>query len=99
MVVDAWISRRVSIKIVHCSSYLLHVIARMRAQQITFLRRLRFVPFPTTMSIFQDRDAARDPLWPLRMSGGGVFDAMGIVKNDHRSCKMSLVRIFDYLEC
>jgi hypothetical protein len=33
------------------------------------------------------------------MSGRGVFNAMGIVKNDHRGCKMSLVRIFDYLEC
>src|ERR1700726_4575992 len=46
MVIDPWISRRISIKIVHCSSYLLHVLARMGAQQITFLRRLRLAPFP-----------------------------------------------------
>ncbi|MEY2543272.1 MAG: hypothetical protein QOE81_733, partial [Verrucomicrobiota bacterium] len=99
VVVDAWIGRRISIKIVRGSSYLLHVIARMSAQQITLLRRLRFVPFPITMSIFQDRDGARDSIRPFRMSGRGVFNAMGIVKNDHRGCKMSLVRIFDYLEC
>jgi hypothetical protein len=33
------------------------------------------------------------------MTRRGIFDAMRIVKNNHRSCKMSLVRIFDYLEC
>src|ERR1700730_10109222 len=99
MVVDVWISRRINIKIVHCGSYLLHVITRMGAQQITLLRWLRFAPFPITMSIFQHRNGARDPFRPLRMAGSGVFDAMWIVKNDHRGCKMSLVRIFDYLEC
>jgi hypothetical protein len=99
MVVDPWIRRRIDIKIMHGRSYLLHVITRMSAQQITLLRRLGLAPFPITMSIFQDRDGARDSIRPFRMSGRGVFSAMGIVKNDHRSCKMSLVRIFDYLEC
>jgi len=69
MVVDTWISRRISIKIVHCSSYLLHVVARMGAQQITFLRRLRLAPFPVSMLIFQHWDGARDPLRLLRMAG------------------------------
>ena len=69
MVIDPWISRRIHIKIVHCSSYLLDVITRMGAQQITFLRRLRLTPFPVSMSIFQHWDGARDPLRPLRMAG------------------------------
>src|SRR5205809_190667 len=68
MVIDPWISRRIRIKILHCSSYLLHVIARMGAQQITFLRRLRLAPFPVSMSIFQHWDGARDSLRPLRMA-------------------------------
>jgi len=33
------------------------------------------------------------------MAGGGIFNATRVVKNDHRGCKMSFVRIFDYLEC
>jgi hypothetical protein len=99
MLVDPWISRRIGIKIVARSFYLLHMIRRMGAQQITLFRRLRLAPFPITMSIFQYRDGARDPLGALRMAGSGVFNAMWSVENDHRSCKMSLVRIFDYLEC
>ena len=99
MFIDPWISRRINIKIVHCSSYLLDVITRMGAQQITLLRRVRLAPFPITMSIFQHRDGARDSLRPLRMAGPRVFNAMRVVKNDHPSCKMSLKRIFDYLKC
>ena len=83
MVVDTWISRRISIKIVHCSSYLLHVITRMRAQKITLLRWLRSAPVPGSMSVFQHWDGARDALRPLRMAGGGVIKAMWVVKNDH----------------
>lgn len=69
MVEDPWVSRRINIKIAHCGSYLLHVIARMGAQQITLLRRLRFAPNPFGMSIFQYRNGARDSFRPLRMAG------------------------------
>jgi len=51
------------------------------------------------MSIFQYRHGLDDSLWPLRMARTGIINAMRIVKNDHRGCKMSLERIFDYLEC
>ena len=83
MVIDPWISRRINIKIVHCSSYLLHVITRMGAQQITFLRRLRLAPFPVSMSIFQDGNGANDSLRAFWMSRGRILRATWIVKNNH----------------
>jgi len=36
------------------------------------------------MSIFQYRHRLDDPLWSFGMAGARIFDAIRIVKNDHR---------------
>jgi hypothetical protein len=56
----------------------------MGAQQITFLRRLWFAPFPITMSIFQHRNRARDSLRPFRMAWARILNAVWVMKNNHR---------------
>jgi hypothetical protein len=71
----------------------------MRAEQFVIRGSARLAPLPLPMSIFQYRHGLDDSLCPLRMARTGIINAMRIVKNDHRGCKMPLERIFDYLEC
>ena len=64
------------------------MLRRLRAQQFDFIGRDRIAPLPGRMSIFQQRCGARNSCRAFRMPGAGIFQAMRIVKDNHRVEKL-----------
>src|SRR5437667_12273743 len=88
VLVDVGINRCVEIEIIGGLCNSLDMRRRMRAQQRCLVRRGWLAPFPTRMSIFQQRRGAFNSLRTLRMPWRGIIETMRIVENDHRTGKV-----------
>ncbi len=102
VIVDVWIDRRVGIEVARRFPYSVDVFARVRAQEFFTRGRPRLTPFPSTMSILQQRDRARDSRRSLGVAGSGILGAAWVVKNDHRSASCPIHSIgstFWFVDC
>jgi hypothetical protein len=80
---NAGMRRRVGVEVRNRALDAVDVARGVSAEQHFFRGGLGRPPFPVRVAGFQERNCFPNPIRAFRMPGRGVFNAPGIVENDH----------------